>query len=89
MTALELGVEVRAARRARELMGAGEPARGHVDGDRDLARGLTQADLAMAARTGVRFVGDLERGKETCRLGETLRVLAALGLDVRLEPRGR
>ena len=68
MTALELGAEVRAARRA---------------------QGLTQADLAMAARTGVRFVGDLERGKETCRLGETLRVLAALGLDVRLEPRGR
>lgn len=53
------------------------------------AQELTQADLAMAARTGARFVGDLERGKETCRLGETLRVLAALGLDLRLEPRGR
>lgn len=53
------------------------------------AQGLTQKELAMAARTGTRFVGELERGKETCRLGETLRVLAALGLDVRLEPRGR
>ncbi len=53
------------------------------------AQSLTQEDLAMAAGTGARFVGELERGKETCRLGETLRVLAALGLDLRLEPRGR
>lgn len=51
------------------------------------AQGLTQDALAMAAGTGTRFVGDLERGKLTCRLGETLRVLAALGLEVDLRPR--
>ena len=51
------------------------------------AQGLTQDALAMAAGTGTRFVGDLERGKPTCRLGETLRVLATLGLDVDLRAR--
>lgn len=52
------------------------------------AQGLTQAELAMAAGTGTRFVGDLERGKPTCRVGETLRVIATLGLELELRPRG-
>ena len=51
------------------------------------AQGLTQEELAMAAGTGVRFVGDLERGKPTCRVGETLRMIATLGLEVELRPR--
>lgn len=28
--------------------------------------GLTQADLALASGTGVRFISDLENGKATC-----------------------
>jgi y4mF family transcriptional regulator len=52
------------------------------------AQGLTQEKLAMAAGTGTRFVGDLERGKPTCRVGETLRVIATLGLELELRPRG-
>ena len=47
-------------------------------------QGLRQADLAMAAGTGLRFVKDLERGKPTCQLAPTLRVIAALGLRVEL-----
>ena len=46
------------------------------------AQKVTQAQLAGLATTGIRFVGDLENGKETCHLGKTLRVLSALGVCV-------
>lgn len=49
--------------------------------------GMTQADLAGASGLGVRFVGDLERGKSTCELGKTLQVLTMLGIE--LEARTR
>ena len=41
---------------------------------------LTQAELAMTSGTGVRFVGELENGKETCHVGTVLSVLRTLGL---------
>lgn len=44
--------------------------------------GLNQAELAMSCGTGARFISDLENGKETCQLGKSLQVLAALGLHV-------
>lgn len=43
-------------------------------------QGLTQTDLAVASGTGVRFVVDVEKGKETVQLGKALRVLKMLGL---------
>ena len=51
---------------------------------RDLrrAQGVTQAQLAGLSNTGVRFISDLENGKETCQLGKILHVLATLGVDV-------
>jgi HTH-type transcriptional regulator/antitoxin HipB len=49
------------------------------------ARGLRLEDVALAAGVGVRFISELERGKPTARLAETLRVAAALGLQIRLE----
>jgi y4mF family transcriptional regulator len=53
------------------------------------ARGLRLEDLALAAGVGVRFLSELERGKPTARLAETLRVAAALGVRLSLEdPRG-
>jgi len=45
-------------------------------------QGLTQPALAMVAGTGLRFIVDLESGKETCQLGKVLQVAAALGLKV-------
>lgn len=51
------------------------------------AQGLTQADLAAASSTGIRFLVDLEKGKPTCQVGKVLHVLSLLGVDVRLEPR--
>jgi y4mF family transcriptional regulator len=49
------------------------------------ARGLRLEDVALAAGVGIRFVSELERGKTTARLGETLRVAAALGVRISLE----
>jgi HTH-type transcriptional regulator / antitoxin HipB len=49
--------------------------------------GLTQTELAGVANTTLRFVSELERGKETVRLDVVLRVLAALGLDLVLAAR--
>jgi HTH-type transcriptional regulator / antitoxin HipB len=40
---------------------------------------LTQAQLALAAGVGVRFVVDLEAGKPTVRLASVMQVLGALG----------
>ena len=45
-------------------------------------QGVTQAQLAGLANTGIRFVSDLENGKETCQLGKILRVLSTLGVDL-------
>jgi HTH-type transcriptional regulator / antitoxin HipB len=51
------------------------------------ALGLTQEDLAGVARTGTRFIGELESGKPTVRLAEVFRVLDALGLRLGIEER--
>ncbi len=48
---------------------------------------LTQEEVAGVARTGPRFIGELEAGKPTVQLAEVLRVLAALGLDLELKGR--
>jgi HTH-type transcriptional regulator/antitoxin HipB len=58
---------------------------GHAVRATRVARGLRQGDVAVAAGVGVRFVSELERGKSTARLAETLRVLAALGIRVTAE----
>jgi HTH-type transcriptional regulator/antitoxin HipB len=48
--------------------------------------GVTQKNLALTAGTGLRFVIDLERGKETCELGKSLRILQTLGITLALTP---
>jgi y4mF family transcriptional regulator len=48
---------------------------------------LTQEEVAGVARTGPRFVGDLEAGKPTVQLAEVLRVLGALGLELEVSDR--
>ena len=42
--------------------------------------GLNQTELALASGTGVRFISDLENGKDTCQIGRALKVLSTLGL---------
>ena len=46
------------------------------------AQGLSQAELAGVANTGVRFISDLENGKGTIQLRKLLNVLNALGLGL-------
>ena len=48
--------------------------------------GVTQKDLALTSGTGIRFIIDLEKGKETCELGKTLRILNTLGIRIALTP---
>lgn len=51
--------------------------------------GTDQATAAGLVGVGVRFLGDLERGRPNLRLGLVLRVLDRLGLEVWISPRGR
>jgi HTH-type transcriptional regulator/antitoxin HipB len=48
--------------------------------------GVTQKSLALTSGTGLRFVIDLERGKETCEIGKALTVLQTLGIRLILTP---
>ena len=48
--------------------------------------GVTQRDLALTSGTGLRFVIDLEKGKETCEIGKALTILHTLGIKVTLTP---
>jgi y4mF family transcriptional regulator len=43
---------------------------------------LTQEQLAGVTGVGVRFLRELEAGKDSCQLGRALRVTATLGLNV-------
>ena len=52
------------------------------------AQGLRQPDLAGVCGTSVRFISELERGKETAQIGRVLHVLRMLGLRLRLDLEG-
>ena len=49
-------------------------------------QGLRQDELAAASGVGLRFLVELEAGKETTQLGKTLAVLAALGCAIDITP---
>jgi y4mF family transcriptional regulator len=48
--------------------------------------GVTQKDLALTSGTGLRFIIDLEKGKESCEIGKALTVLHTLGIKLTLMP---
>jgi y4mF family transcriptional regulator len=48
--------------------------------------GVTQKALALTSGTGLRFVIELERGKETCEIGKALTILNTLGIKIALTP---
>jgi y4mF family transcriptional regulator len=48
--------------------------------------GVTQKDLALTSGTGMRFIIDLEKGKETCEIGKALAILNTLGVKMTLTP---
>lgn len=57
---------------------------GDVIRNRRTSLRLRQQDLALAANVGIRFIVDVENGKETSQIGLVLRLLQALG--IRLTP---
>ena len=48
--------------------------------------GVTQKDLALTSGTGLRFIIDLEKGKDTCQIGKVLTVLQTLGIRIAMTP---
>ena len=51
------------------------------------AQKLTQEQLAGLTGVGVRFVRELEAGKESCQIGLALHVAASLGLTLSVASR--
>lgn len=60
---------------------------GEIIRNRRKSLGMNQADLALVSGTGVRFISDLENGKDTCEIGKVLKVLENLGMDPAFQPR--
>jgi y4mF family transcriptional regulator len=52
------------------------------------AAGLTQASLAERAKVGLKFLYELESGKDTLRTDKVLDVLEVLGLRLQVTPAG-
>jgi y4mF family transcriptional regulator len=46
---------------------------------------LTQEKLAAIAGVGLRFIHELEHGKESCHIGKVMTVLQFLGVKLYLE----
>lgn len=46
---------------------------------------VSQTVLAQASNVGLRFVGDIERGKPTVQFDKLMSVLTSLGIAVKLE----
>lgn len=56
--------------------------------ERRKALGYTQSDVASFCGVGLRFLSELENGKETLQLGKVLKVMSILGLDLSARCRG-
>ena len=52
------------------------------------AQGLTQQQFADIAGVGVRFLSEVERGKETAEVGLVLHVVELAGFELILRPKG-
>jgi y4mF family transcriptional regulator len=49
--------------------------------------GLTQREFASRAGVGLRFVRELEQGKQTVRLDKVAQLLALLGHELQVRPK--
>ncbi|MBD5414056.1 MAG: helix-turn-helix transcriptional regulator [Treponema sp.] len=56
--------------------------------ERRKALGYTQAEVASFCNVGLRFLSELENGKETLQLGKVLKVVNILGIDLIAKQRG-
>lgn len=55
--------------------------------ERRKEQGLTQGQLAAYSGVGLRFLRELEYGKESIHMGKVLQVLEMLGLVLKVEER--
>ncbi len=55
--------------------------------DARVKMGLQQAQAALLCGVGIRFLSDLENGKETVRLEQARKVIAGLGLVLAIGPK--
>ncbi len=55
---------------------------GHIVKQARKEQGLTQEQLAGTTGVGVRFIRELEQGKESCHIGKALIVVSMLGIDI-------
>lgn len=72
---------------SREAWRPGRPLGDAVRAARE-RKGMTQAQLAQRARVGLKFLYELETGKETLRSDKVLDVLEVLGLQLTLSAAG-
>lgn len=52
------------------------------------AQHLTQEQLSATCGVGIRFIRELEQGKESCQVSKVLLVLQMLGINIKLTKRG-
>lgn len=52
------------------------------------AQKLTQEQLSSMCGVGIRFIREVEQGKETCQIGKVLLVIKTLGLEIVMAVRG-
>ena len=51
-------------------------------------QGLTQSDVSDLTTLSIRFLSEVERGKERAEIGKVMEYLQNLGLDLYVKPRG-
>lgn len=61
---------------------------GHIIRTERKRQGLRQAELAAASGVGLRFLVEVEGGKETAQIGKVLSVLGTLGCTVNITAPG-
>ena len=54
-----------------------------------LAKGMTQTELANLVGTGQKTISKIENGNPATRMDTLFSILAALGLELDIQPRGR
>ena len=52
-------------------------------------RGAKQSEVAHQAGVGLRFLSELENGKQTAEMGKVLNAIDALGLELVLQPKAK
>jgi len=57
--------------------------------DNRMEQQFTLERVSGMTNIGMRFLSELERGKETAQLGKVLQIIHQLGLEVIIQPRGQ